>query len=100
MVEIKNKYKQQQKLLNKQQKQMENMKQTINSLEQEKLYMQKEIQTFHRDDSESELSENVKDQYKNLIDTIHEKNKQMSQLLDDIEVSLYICTCLESSIFF
>lgn len=37
----------------------------------------------------SEISDTVKDQHRELVETVHNKNKQLSDLLHDIEVSFY-----------
>lgn len=36
--------------------------------------------------SESDISETIRDQQRELVETIHNKNKQISDLLRDIEV--------------
>lgn len=51
--------------------------------------MQNEIQSMPRDvASESDVSETIKDQQQELVQTVHNKNKQISDLLRDIEVSI------------
>lgn len=64
------------------------MKQKITKLEQEKEQLQYELQTNLQDGSQSDVSEAVREQHKELIDALHHKNKQMSSLLRDIEVIL------------
>lgn len=56
-------------------------------LEEENRHLQDEIQSIPQDlASESDLSETVKDQQQELVQTVHNKNKQISDLLRDIEV--------------
>lgn len=40
----------------------------------------------HEIGSESDISETVRDQQRELVQTVHNKNKQISDLLRDIEV--------------
>lgn len=84
--ELKTKLKQQLKINEKQKKEMDKLKDSINLLEDERKHLQSELQVVDRDDSQSDISETIKDQHKKLIEAIHEKNKQISQLLDDMEV--------------
>lgn len=84
--ELKTKLKQQLKTNDKQKKEIGKLKDTISLLEDERKHLQSELQVSDRDDSQSDISETIKDQHKKLIEAIHEKNKQISQLLDDIEV--------------
>lgn len=57
-------------------------------LEQENLHLQNELRSIlaHGDESQSDLSESIVDQHKELVQTVQQKNKQISQLLSDIEV--------------
>lgn len=85
--DLKHKLKQQYKINEKQKKEIDQLKRTISMLDDEKKHLQNEIKLLDKDDSQSDISETVKEQHKDLIDSIHEKNKQISHLLDDIEVS-------------
>lgn len=58
----------------------------IEILKQEKNQLLNEIQ-LTQDDNHSDVSESVKDQHNELMKTLHNKNKQISDLLHDIEVS-------------
>lgn len=58
-------------------------------MEQENRSLQNEIQSMpHEIGSESDISETVRDQQRELVQTVHNKNKQISDLLRDIEVRL------------
>lgn len=53
--------------------------------------MQNEIQSMpHEIGSESDISETIRDQQRELVQTVHNKNKQISDLLRDIEVKYMI----------
>lgn len=45
--------------------------------------------------SESDVSETIKDQHRELVQTVHNKNKQISDLLRDIEVKYILCLIIE-----
>ncbi|KAJ8968110.1 hypothetical protein NQ314_002465 [Rhamnusium bicolor] len=59
----------------------------IRHLEHENRRLQNEIQSGPQGagSSESDVSETIRDQQKELVETIHSKNKQISDLLQDIE---------------
>lgn len=60
---------------------------SIKSLQQENRRLQNEIDSMpHEIGSESDISENLRDQQRELVQTVHNKNKQISELLRDIEV--------------
>lgn len=54
--------------------------------EQERDQLQLELQKALQDGSQSDISESVKEQQKQLIKTLHYKNEQISSLLKDLEV--------------
>lgn len=54
-------------------------------MEEERNNLQSELQRMNQEGSQSDVSENIKEQQKELIDTVHHKNKQLSDLLRDIE---------------
>lgn len=58
-------------------------------LQEEKLLLQSELHQIHDCDSQSEVSE-VTDKHQILTENLRQKNKQISQLLSDIEV--YFCS--------
>lgn len=57
-------------------------------LEQENLHLQAELQSTlnQEDENRSDLSDTITEQHKELVQTIQQKNKQISQLLSDVEV--------------
>lgn len=79
---------QQFKVNEKQKTEIDKLQRKISMLENENKDLQNEIKVLDKDDAQSDISETIKDQHKDLIDSIHEKNKQISQLLDDIEVNV------------
>jgi gas vesicle protein len=58
----------------------------IATLELEKNRLVNELQLANQDDNHSDVSETVKEQHKELVNSVHNKNKQISDLLRDIEV--------------
>lgn len=85
--ELKTKYRKLQKHVESNKDENEQLKEKIKMLEQERVYLQKELRNVHqRDDSASDISETVKDQQRNLMENVQQKNTQISQLLTDIEV--------------
>lgn len=55
-------------------------------MEQERDQLQLELQRAFQEGSQSDISESVREQQKELIETLHHKNKQISSLLKDLEV--------------
>lgn len=62
------------------------LQQKISDIEQERNNLLLELQTTHQDGSQSDISENIKEQHQELMETLHHKNKQLQNLLEDIEV--------------
>lgn len=61
----------------------------MKNLQQENRRLQNEIQSMPNEiGSESDISETVRDQQRELVETINNKNKQISELLKDIEVKI------------
>lgn len=56
------------------------------SLEEERIHLQNELQSLQQEDARSDLSETVKEQHRELVDSVHNKNRQISKLLNEIEV--------------
>ncbi|KAL3280012.1 hypothetical protein HHI36_017520 [Cryptolaemus montrouzieri] len=84
--ELKSKYKKQQRLNEKQEREINELKKLLRTLEHEKSQLEQDLQASKRYGSESsETSETVKDQHRELVETVHSKNKQLSDLLRDIE---------------
>lgn len=70
-------------------------------VEQEKNRLINELQLINQDDTKSDISDNVKEQHKELVNTLHTKNKQLSDLLRDIEVyNSHYSLSFFSNIFF
>ncbi|KAF5307268.1 hypothetical protein FQR65_LT06984 [Abscondita terminalis] len=86
--DIKSKYKQQFKNIDALKTENDKLRQNLKLADEENLHLQEEIKSIinRGDESNSDISESVTDQYKELIRTIQHKNKQISQLLDDIQV--------------
>nr|XP_022901566.1 centrosomal protein of 290 kDa isoform X1 [Onthophagus taurus] len=84
--ELKGKLKQQNKSNEKLKNEITKLNQHIKVLEKDRNHLQNELESLQKDDVQSELSENTKDQHKELIGTIRHKNNQISQLLNDIEM--------------
>ncbi|XP_017769408.1 PREDICTED: LOW QUALITY PROTEIN: centrosomal protein of 290 kDa-like [Nicrophorus vespilloides] len=63
----------------------EKLERNVKILEEERVHLQNELQYSQRDESGSDISEVIKDQHKDLIENVHQKNGQISQLLMDIE---------------
>lgn len=64
------------------------MNDRIKVLENERIHLQNEVQSLQQDDTQSDLSETVKEQHRELIDNLHNKNRQISNLLNEIEVNI------------
>lgn len=64
------------------------MNDRIKVLEKERIHLQNEVQSLQQDDTQSDLSETVKEQHRELIDNLHNKNRQISNLLNEIEVNI------------
>lgn len=73
---------------------MEKLQRKVSLLESDNKDLQNELRVLDKDDTHSDISEAIKDQHKDLIDSIHEKNKQISQLLDEIEVIEFVINTL------
>lgn len=63
----------------------------METVNQEKMQLQSELHAAiqHGDDSRSDISESLAEQHKELVNAVHHKNKQISDLLNDIEVRLF-----------
>ncbi|XP_018571875.1 centrosomal protein of 290 kDa [Anoplophora glabripennis] len=86
-LELKGKYKKTMKINEKNTAEINKLTNTIKILERENKNLQNEVQAkSHETASESDISENIKDQQKELMQTVQNKNKQISELLGDIEV--------------
>ncbi|CAH1173755.1 unnamed protein product [Phaedon cochleariae] len=85
-VELKAKYKQTLRNNEKINLDLKKVSNKMKSLEQENRRLEKELQSIPHDaGSESDISETIKDHQKELVDTLQNKNKQISELLRDIE---------------
>ncbi|CAH0553139.1 unnamed protein product [Brassicogethes aeneus] len=82
---LKNKFKKQIKLHKSVTDEYEKAKSSIKSLESENFQLQKQLQNKVQEGSESDISETVREQHKELIEVVQNKNKQISDLLQDIE---------------
>lgn len=91
-VDLKSKYKQQSKITEKFKRNAEDLKNKLTDVEQERDQLQIELQRALQDGSQSDISESIKDQHKELVETLHHKNKQIGSLLTDIEVSMNDCS--------
>lgn len=76
--------------LKSQTQEIEQLKRDILIIQEEKNMLQSElIHSTHRDsDSQSEISE-MSDKHQHLTDNLKQKNKQISQLLSDLEVIVF-----------
>ncbi|KAK9884909.1 hypothetical protein WA026_009147 [Henosepilachna vigintioctopunctata] len=84
--ELKSKYKKQQRINEKYNQEIEALKKKYKSLEREKNLLEHDLQASKHDGSvSSDVSDTVKDQHKELVENVHNKNKQISDLLQDIE---------------
>ncbi|GJQ81526.1 hypothetical protein Trydic_g4888 [Trypoxylus dichotomus] len=84
--EVKSKLKVQMKNNEKQKREIDKLNDRIKAFESERVHLQNELQSLQQDDSRSDLSETVKEQNKELIDAIQNKNRHISKLLNEIEV--------------
>lgn len=64
---------------------------SVETVNQEKMQLQSELNAAIQqgDDSRSDISESLVEQHKELVNTVSHKNKQISDLLNDIEVRLF-----------
>ncbi|XP_031338487.1 centrosomal protein of 290 kDa isoform X2 [Photinus pyralis] len=86
--ELKQKLKQQLKVNENLRSEFEKCKRNLAAVEEENTHLKSEIQSIlsQGDESRSDMSEATTDQYKELVQTVQLKNKQISQLLDDIQI--------------
>lgn len=56
-------------------------------MEQEKIRLINETSASHEDDKSESSDSAIKEEHKELVKTVHTKNKQISDLLRDIEVA-------------
>ncbi|KAK5649525.1 hypothetical protein RI129_000554 [Pyrocoelia pectoralis] len=86
--DLKHKLKQQLKINENQKLETEKHKQNLATVEEENTHLKIEIQSIltQGDESRSDMSEATADQHKELVQTVQQKNKQISQLLDDIQI--------------
>uniref|UniRef100_A0A6P7GEN5 Centrosomal protein of 290 kDa n=1 Tax=Diabrotica virgifera virgifera TaxID=50390 RepID=A0A6P7GEN5_DIAVI len=70
-----------------------NLNNKLKVVEQENKRLQNELQTMPHDaGSESDYSESIRDRQKELVETLHNKNTQISDLLRDIEILKFLGT--------
>ncbi|KAF5299147.1 hypothetical protein FQA39_LY02320 [Lamprigera yunnana] len=76
------------------------LKQNLVEAEEENLHLQSEIKTIvnKEDESRSDISESTSEQYKELFQTIQQKNKQIAQLLGDIQAVEQECLTLQDKL--
>ncbi|KAJ3666880.1 hypothetical protein Zmor_002307 [Zophobas morio] len=86
-LELKSKYKKQGRINEKNSNEISKLQKKVTNLEQEKNRLISELQVASQDDTRSDVSETVKEQHKELVNTVHVKNKQISDLLRDIEAT-------------
>ncbi|KAH0821762.1 hypothetical protein GEV33_001029 [Tenebrio molitor] len=86
-LELKSKYKKQVRTNEKNLGEINKLQKKIATLELEKNRLVNELQLANQDDNHSDVSETVKEQHKELVNSVHNKNKQISDLLRDIEAS-------------
>lgn len=55
-------------------------------VEQERDHLQLELQRALQDGSQSDVSESLKEEHKQLVAMLHNKNKHISNLLKELEV--------------
>ncbi|CAH2009812.1 unnamed protein product [Acanthoscelides obtectus] len=86
-IELKAKYKKALKVNEKQSSEIYKLNNIVKKLTQENKRLENELRTRPSSDisSESDVSESVKDRQRELLETIQNKNKQISDLLNDIE---------------
>ncbi|CAG9830349.1 unnamed protein product, partial [Diabrotica balteata] len=85
-LELKAKHKKAVKINEKHEGELTKLNNKLKVLEQENKRLQNELQTMPHDaGSESDYSESIRDRQKELVETIHNKNIQISDLLRDIE---------------
>ncbi|VEN56292.1 unnamed protein product [Callosobruchus maculatus] len=86
-IELKAKYKKALKVNEKQSSEIDKLNSKVRKLTQENRRLENELKTRPSSDvsSESDISESVKDRQRELLETIQNKNKQISDLLNDIE---------------
>ncbi|XP_066992289.2 centrosomal protein of 290 kDa isoform X4 [Anabrus simplex] len=66
-------------------KQLEKLSRQVEVLEREKQELQQEVDTLHEEASNPRSPELARDRQQELVDTIKQKNKHISQLLSDLE---------------
>ncbi|XP_015840436.1 centrosomal protein of 290 kDa isoform X2 [Tribolium castaneum] len=86
-LELKSKYKKQVRLNEKNSAEFNKLQKKVANLEQERSRLINELQVINQEDNQSDVSETVKEQHKELVNALHNKNKQISDLLRDIEVA-------------
>ncbi|XP_072379937.1 centrosomal protein of 290 kDa isoform X2 [Diabrotica undecimpunctata] len=85
-LELKAKHKKAVKINEKHEGELTKLNNKLKVLEQENKRLQNELQTMPHDaGSESDYSESIRDRQKELVETLHNKNIQISDLLRDIE---------------
>ncbi|XP_044259542.1 centrosomal protein of 290 kDa-like isoform X2 [Tribolium madens] len=86
-LELKSKYKKQVRLNEKNLTELDKLQKKVANLEQERSRLINELQVINQEDNQSDVSETIKEQHKELVNTLHNKNKQISDLLRDIEIA-------------
>ncbi|XP_050500647.1 centrosomal protein of 290 kDa [Diabrotica virgifera virgifera] len=85
-LELKAKHKKAVKINEKHESELTKLNNKLKVVEQENKRLQNELQTMPHDaGSESDYSESIRDRQKELVETLHNKNTQISDLLRDIE---------------
>lgn len=87
--ELKSKIKNQKATIKMQKQEIERLSKEISILQEENTHLQSEINIGHSDSDSQSISESHLQQDQAMIESLRQKNKQISQLLSDIEVCLF-----------